>query len=271
MKIDFVIPHLNYEGLKTTLKSLREKTPPENINQIILIDQNKERFDYSEWVDIHIIIPNQGFARAANLGIRLSDTEYVAVWNDDCEAIHPKWIQGIEETFKRYDTALCVNVGSPRNPRASGDIPVNHPGFDYKENFSEEEYDRMVNEIGKGVIYDGITMFAPIFHREKLEQIKGVIPGKCWFDEYFHSGGEDYDMNRRAYLSGFRCLGTTLAYAWHWWYSTSNEKGEQKVKYDGGLFHNKWGEFDENGQLKEVPDIYGKVGKKEVPQNKIRD
>lgn len=270
-KMDVVVPHLNYEGLYKSLKALREHTPPENIGKVILIDQNSTYQKVDEFVDIHIYTKwNFGFAKAMNMGIRLSDADFVLCMNDDVEMIHPKWIGGIVETFNRYGKqALGVNPSSPRNPRASGAEPIYAKGWDYKEKYTEEEYDRMVKEVGKGHIIDGICTWATIFNREKLDLVRGSIPGKCWFDEWFFSGGEDYDINRRGYMTkrkendfkGYRMLGTGLSFAIHHWYSTKNEKGEAKVKHCGRLWPDKWGVS---------ADIYGKIGKQMIPMNKIR-
>ncbi|MBU2118746.1 MAG: hypothetical protein KJ954_14255, partial [Alphaproteobacteria bacterium] len=88
-----------------------------------------------------------------------------------------------------------------------------------------------------------------------------------WFDElFFPGGGEDYDMNRRAYLSGMRCLGSNRSYVWHHWYQTRNKDGFSTVKHDGGTFERKW--TTEEG---EKPDIYGNTGKKEVPMNVLKE
>ena len=274
MKIDFVIPHLNYSGLKKTLASIRRNTSPENIGSIILIDQNKEYQKVDDLVDLHIYTNgvNLGFAKAVNMGIRLSDAKYVSCWNDDCECINKKWVEGIKETFDRYETALGVNPSSPRNPRASGAEPVDE--WEYKEDFSDEEYDKLVKEHGKGHIIDGICTWATIFDREKLEKVAGVIPGKCWYDEYFYpGGGEDYSLNRQAYMTknsdnkmrGYRMLGTGLSYVWHWWYKTKKEDGKEGVKYAGDLWHKKWGIMGEGN-----PDIFGRTGKQLVPMNTIR-
>ena len=221
-KMDVVYPHLNYKNIKKSLHTLRERTPKENLGKVILINQSGEtREDLDKFVDIHVKIKNQGFARACNLGIRLSDSPFVACMNDDVEIVHSKWIEGIVETFNRYDNALCVSPSSPRNPAYSGGPGANHPGFDHKEEWTEEDYDRMVAEIGKGHIYDGICMYAPIFNREKLDKLPGIIPGKAWFDElFFPGGGDDYCVNVRAYVSGMRCIGSGLSYVWHWWGET---------------------------------------------------
>ena len=272
-KMDVVIPHLNNPGLRKSLETLRQRTPKENLGKVILIDCNPDGYQQvDDLVDIHIKMENQGFARNNNLGIRLSDAEFVGCMNDDVELIHPKWINGIVETFNRYSTALCVNPASPRNPRCSGCEPVDHPSFPHKDEWTEEEYDKLLTEVGKGYVIDGICMFFPIFRREMLEKLPGSIPGKCWLDEYFYpGGGEDYDMDRRAYLSGMRCLGSNLAYVYHYWYSTIKPGAtEPGVKYDGGLFDRKWGIFDLEGKVIDKADIYGKTGNKNIPLNKIR-
>lgn len=272
MKIDFIVPTLNYSGVKKTLESIRKYTPPENISSVILIDQTKEKQDYGDLVDLHIFTngKNLGYAKCFNMGVRLSDAEYVAIWNDDAECINKRWVQGVEETFNRYENALCVNPASPRNPRASGEEPVNNMGIDYKEEFTEEDYNKML-ELGKGHIIDGICMFATIFNREKLDKVAGTIQGKAWMDEYFYpGGGEDYDMNRRAKMTknednkfqGYRCLGTGLSYVFHWWYSTKRvSDGIAGVKHCGSAYSDKWGIN---------ADIFGKEGKQLVPNNIIR-
>ena len=70
-------------------------------------------------------------------------------------------------------------------------------------------------------------------------------------------------------MGGYRSLGTNLSYIWHWWYmSPKPDTGLPGVKYDGGTFIKKWrGDLPEN----ESPDIYGKNGLQQVPQNIIRE
>jgi hypothetical protein len=128
---------------------------------------------------------------------------------------------------------------------------------------------------GQGHVIDGICMFAPVFDRAKLDKVAGVIPNKCWMDEWFYpGGGEDYSLNRQGYLTkneengfrGYRCLGTNLSYIWHWWYSTRRLKdGVAGVKHCGNQWSDKWGTVD-GGNV----DLYGKLGNQIVPMNKIR-
>ena len=262
----FVIPHLNYPDLRKTLESIHRNTP-KNF-RIILVDCNKEYQQVDDLIDYHVFAPNKvlGFAKAVNLGIRLADTEYVSVWNDDCECINPQWWDDTMEVFERYSTALGVNPSSPRNPRAAGEEPIN-PLVDYKPDFTDEEYEDIKNKCGKHII-DGICTFATVFRKDRLDKTAGTIPG-CWFDEYFYpGGGEDYDLNRRARLtknkdnnlSGYRMLGGG-GYVWHWWYSTKKPDGKPGVKHCGTAYSDKWG-VD--------ADIFGNKGKQLVPDNIIK-
>jgi GT2 family glycosyltransferase len=266
----FVIPHNNYEGLRQTLESIHRNTP-KNF-KIILIDQNPIYQEVDDLVDLHIYTngKNLGFAKCMNMGIRLSDTPWVSCWNDDCECINPQWWEDTMEVFSRYSTALGVNPGSPRNPKAAGEEPIN-PHFEYKPDFNDEEYSKIKDVMGRHII-DGICTFATVFKRDRLDLVAGTVPG-CWYDEYFYpGGGEDYDLNRRAYMTkspenefkGYRMLGGG-GYVWHWWYSTKKANGETGVKHCGNAWFNKWGIEGEGN-----PDIYGKTGKQLVPNNVIR-
>jgi len=259
MIIDFVVPHLNNKNTEKSLKSLRRNTLPKNVGKVILVDQNPKYKDYGELVDYHIRSDQLGFAKACNTGIRFSDNDYVMCVNDDVEFLNPLWVGGIEETFKRYNNALGVNPSSPRNPGSPGGECVEE--WEYKEDLTDEEYKTMVKQLGKGTIIDGICTWGTVFDRYKLEMVKGTLVAKGWFDElFFPGGGEDYDLNRRAYLSGYRMLGTGLSYCWHWWYQSNKDNCNWNNQ-----FKEKWKTED-----CDEPDIFGNKGLKEVPENIIK-
>lgn len=259
-KLDLVIPHLNYPDFQVGIDTLRRNSPEGLINKIIFINQSD--VSRPRDVDIEVRCKNLGFAKAMNTGIRLSDAPMVGCLNDDVVFLNKKWWEGIEQTFDDYSTALCVNPSSVCDPDGVGGTTI-RDGFEYKEDYSDEEYDRLLNP---GVI-DGICMWFPIFNRERLDQVKGVVPGKAWFDERFlHGGGDDYDLNRRGYMSGFRSLGTGKSCVWHWWHKTKHPvSGEIGPKDDSATWLSKW---ELNG---EMPDLYGQQGLKEVPPNIVRD
>lgn len=245
----FVIPHLNNQkGLLRCLETLYKYTP-ENF-RVILIDQSDDQTLYEKVKDkAHLYVKvyrNLGFAKASNTGIRLADTEYVTVLNDDVEFINIRWWSGIMEIFNRYgEQTLCVNPSSTRKLNALGQ-PVNE-GFEWKESWTDEEYDAMLKHEGggreQGIVIDGITPWCVTFNRERLLKV-GL------FDEsYFPGGGEDYDLQNRAYLKGkaglvkgYRCLGTSTSVAWHWWLTTKKTQDIFKTFEEASnLYKRKWG------------------------------
>lgn len=250
----FVVAHYNYKDVVKTLESIRRNTPPNFY--IILVDQNPECPDLTHLVDIQVKTKRKlGFAKAMNTGIRLADTKYVTCWNDDAECINPHWWEGIELTFKDNPTALGVNPSSPRNPGSPGGGQVDERP--YKENYSDEEYQELLDNLGHGWVIDGICTWGTVYNRELLDKVPGVIPGKAWYDEFFWpGGGEDYDLNRRAYMSGLRMLGTGHSFVWHWWYGSN----DGKVNFSYG-FNDKWGEG---------ADIYGHGGIQDIRPNKVK-
>lgn len=259
-KLDVIIPHLNFADFQIGIDTLRRNTPEGVINKIIFINQSDTHEVKN--VDIEVKCKNLGFAKAMNTGLRLSDAEYIMCLNDDVVFINKNWWQGIMETFDAYSTALCVNPSSPCDPDGATGTIIKE-GFAYKEDYSDEEYAKLLTPH----VIDGICMWGPVFKRERLDQVPGVIPGKAWFDEaFFPGGGEDYDLNRRGYLAGMRSLGTGRSYVWHWWFKTvhpiSNQTGP---KDDSPTWFEKWRDGDV------MPDLYGNAGKKEVPPNQIRN
>lgn len=260
--LDVVIPHLNYEGWTIGLKSLFRNTPEGVINKVFFIDQCKSPHLFEDLPQVvSIRTPNLGFSKAMNTGIRLSDAPYVMCLNDDVVFFNKQWWEGILDTFKDFPNALCVNPSSVCDPDGRGGKVIME-GYQYTEDMDDETYKSLL----KPYCIDGICMWGPVFKRELLDKVRGIIPGKAWFDErFFPGGGEDYDLNRRAYLSGMRCLGSNRSYVWHHWYSTKNDSGVPTVKHDGGMFKDKW-----STETEKDPDLYGAKGLMEVPLNIIR-
>lgn len=262
------MPHLNYPQWHGTVKSLIRNTPEGVINRIFIIDQSDQHrlWDKQTLPAVTMIhTKNLGFAKAMNTGIRLSDAPYVMCLNDDVTFINKRWWYGIESTFRDVPNALCVNPGSICDPDGAGGKTI-MAEFDHKDDYDDDEYTRLLQTKGGGWI-DGICMWAPVFKREMLDKVPGVIPGKAWFDERFYpGGGEDYDLNRRAFLSNMRCLGTNLAIVWHHWHGTTKSNGSQGAHHDGGTFKEKWSTPDCDD-----PDVYGQRGLKEIPLNILRE
>lgn len=244
------IPICRRDYILDMLQSLRLTTPSNY--QTIVVDQTIPDAEFEaqlrEQCDVHIKMrKNYGFAQGTNLAWRFAigtDMEYIAdlrqhsdIWmrpgfelaplteyistiNDDCIFVWNGWWPGIIESFKRYDTAVCVNPSSPKEPGWG----YGRPGYIYHLTFEEsihpENILRLIKE-KKGQMIDGLTCWCSIFKRELLLDKVGM------FDERFiWGGGEDYDMMAKIYAAGLRALATSLSWVWHWW-------GKSKDDSDG--------------------------------------
>lgn len=177
--------------------------------------------------DVHYT-GNLGFAQATNLGISLVQTPYFMMCNDDIEFINAKWWQGVMDTFETVEKAtperpaVIVNPSSFKLPDWSVGLPSGQDFYiiPYKEEYTDEEYDWLVNEphyinehltLQPGSVIDGVTMYASVCHTQRFLEI-GLL------DERYYSGsGEDYDYSCRAAMVGYRCVGTTMSYLFHHW------------------------------------------------------
>lgn len=135
----------------------------------------------------------------------------------------------------------------------------------------------------RGVI-DGIAMWMPIFKREAFIEL-GL------FEERFvWGGGEDYDLNTRAYSCAWpipreecddsqhkRMVSTMKSWVWHWWGKSKDIKSELDPalfagmepwndsdylwppEINNGRHFDTWGHYDLNGQrkpFKRIPEVY---------------
>jgi len=233
-----ITPLVRDDLVERMLETLHKNT--DNIFYSIVIDQTLNGIDMglrdkfkdliiirSPITDVHYT-GNLGFAQATNLGIKLVETPYFMMVNDDVEFIHPAWWDGVLETFKMVEKAtpdtpaVIVNPASLRLAdwsvgRKSGDH------FDilpYKEEYSNEDWEFLVNEehyvnehltIKPKSVFDGVTLYASVAHTERFKSI-GLL------DERYHPGqGEDYDFSCNARMRGYRSVSTTLSWVFHHW------------------------------------------------------
>ncbi len=232
----FIYPIIRQDNIERSLETLYKYT--DDNFYVYVVDQTPNGV-YDKIKDkIHMYFRpyrNLGFAKAVNTGIRLADTPFVTIINDDTEFINKKWWNGILETFHKYgDTVLGVNPMSPKQAGwGYGWAPDKYVELmPYKETYTEEDYNFLLkgdftsieDKLPKtfprhqtGVI-DAIAMWFVVFKREAFDKV-GL------FHERFYPGsGEDYDFNCKCYSKNYRLLGTTLSWVYHHW-SGSKGKG----------------------------------------------
>ncbi len=214
-------------------------------SRVIIVDQTADGV-YEQVKDAaHLYLRphrNLGFAKSMNEGIIHGlhwNSKYITCANDDIEVINKNWWDGIEETFGVDEKIMAVNPMSTREPGWGYGLP--HGEYidilPYKKEYSQEDYDFLL----KGD-FEKVEGLPDTFPRKKVGVIDAIA---TWFtvfksdsfqkfglfdENYYPGGGEDYDMNARIYREGYRMVGTTRSWMWHWWGSSKDSTGEYKGK-----------------------------------------
>lgn len=206
---------------------------------------------------------NLGFSKACNTAIRVVDTPYFTLCNDDVEFISSHWWQGVLNTFEKVDKATpdkpCVMVcpASTKLPdwsigRPRGD---HHYIVPHKENYTDEDWNFLVNEphyinehltIQPGSVIDGVVMYAPVFKKDRFDRV-GLLP-----EQFYPGSGEDYWWGARANMMGYRSVGTTLSWVFHHWSSSLSNQSDYAQLINEDL---RWN--DNNADWGEAFDIWG--------------
>lgn len=252
-ELTVIIPLIREDLVERCLETLYAYTPP--MFYVYLIDQTingvdatKLRNKYRNLMvirtpksDVHYT-GNLGFAQATNLGVRLTQTPYFMMCNDDVEFIHPAWWDGVMETYKLVakttpnSPAMIVNPASTRLADWSVGLPSGQD-FDiipYKDKYTDEDWRHLVNDdhfvnehltIKPGSVIDGVTMYASVVDTEKFLEV-GYLD-----ERYYPGAGEDYDYSCRSRMFGYRCVGTTLSWVFHHWSSTFKDiRDKEEIK-----------------------------------------
>lgn len=263
-----IIPIIRPDFIGRLLETLAQNT--EDNYYVIVIDQTTDNTAYLEnHFKTHLWIRsyrNLGYAKAMNTGIKLAQTPYVTLCNDDLEFVDKRWWDGIIETFQTDHHIIAVNPMSPKEgawgyglrednkdtwipPEGyvlSADDPKSIvPAFMNRplelKHMNEEQYTWLLNShprYRKETMVDGIAMWCTIFKKTGLEKI-GLLDEK-----FYPGGGEDYDMLARAYSCAYpqerdvcdneyhwRMVSTSRSWVWHHW-GQSKDQISAKVPSD---------------------------------------
>lgn len=263
----FVIPVIRPDLIERCLETLYKNTVPNFY--VYLIDQTVDGLDSTklrnQYRNLMVIrtprsnrhtTGNLGFAKATNLGIKLVDTPYFTMCNDDVEFIDRRWWGGVMDAFKKTTTAtpdrpcMMVNPGSVKLPdwsvgRERGDDFYILP---YKERYTKQDYSSLIEEqhyvnehltLMPGSVIDGVVFYCSVFETEKFREV-GFLDEK-----FYPGGGEDYDYNTRANMHGYRCVGTTMSWVFHHWSKTLSAEDSQKIREQLQQPELRWNNNDE--------------------------
>ena len=230
--------------------------------RIILIDQTKNAFCERFKNDVHLYIKsyrNLGFAKAMNIGIKIADTPYITLCNDDIEFINKRWFIDIIELFKRAPNILAINPASVKEigPDRSKDW------MPYKSEYTESDYEYLLKPktgYNPEWVFEGTMMFCTVFRKEAFEMVGLLDEG------FFPGSSEDYCWCRRCYEIPFsktqphKLVHYNKSFVYHHWLTSKNKydwNNEDLKKY------RRWPGFREKWMTDEEkdPDIYGRKAK----------
>jgi GT2 family glycosyltransferase len=211
-RVTVVIPNWNGERfLPACLGSLGHQSFEDF--ETILVDNGSTddsvalvRRDFPE-VRVLPLGENLGFSAAVNAGIRDSDTEYVALLNNDTEA-DQEWLEALVRAAEVHPQAgsfasKLVDFHDRRILDGAGDV-LRRSGLPYRLGHGEPD----CGQYDEATFVFGACAGAALYKRSMLDEI-GL------FDEDFFANCEDGDLSFRAQLAGYRCLYVPQSVVYH--------------------------------------------------------
>lgn len=175
--------------------------------RIISVDQTKDGISFDKEVHLHVrSYRNLGFSKAMNIGWKLSQTPYTLLANDDVRLLSASWYEDAKAHLK--NGVLGVNPYPALKTWDGGGTPkwyweihdMEKWGWTKDkpyESYTQEDYEKIKSMLVGGDP-PGTTMFFTLLRTETRE-IVGLM------DEGYLNNGEDYDLNRRIYLTCKNC------------------------------------------------------------------
>ena len=229
MKCDIIIPVWNQlEFTRECIEAIIKNTSYPY--RLILVDNASDEATkrYLEGVrdrsslEIELIRneENLGFVKAVNQGLRISDSPFVCVMNNDTIPA-PGWLE------RMIDFAACHPDVGLINPQCNG-----------HGNMKIDDYARgLAKKRGEYMEMNQCQGFCMLIKREAVERVG-------YLDEAFGIGGfDDTDYSMRAHIAGYRCVAIKDAYVYHRLHSSFNASGDREdwVRRNRRIYYDKWG------------------------------
>ena len=221
MRVSVVIPNYNGEKyLEKCLDSLMEQSlKPDEI--IIVDNDSKDKSidiinKYKNKIKLIVLDKNYGFSVAVNRGIRESNSEYVALLNNDTE-LDKNWL---EELVKCISSDKNIFSCCSKMLRYDNRNIIDDAGDFYTALGWEQKIGDGANACKKHMVSKEVFSAcagAAIYRKEIFDKIG-------YFDENFFAYMEDVDLSYRAKIYGYKNYYCADAKVYHIGSATSGSK-----------------------------------------------
>lgn len=215
-ELTVVIPtYNNPEGAIDLVHDFYRLHDPEMF-RIISIDQTKEGIHFKDKEPVHLQVRthrNLGFSKAMNTGWKLVQTPYTLLANDDVRLLDPRWYDEARADLEPQDVLATNPFPATRTWDGQGNVVwlwdliddatgQRDTRFDFVkdkpfEQYTAADYDKLHEIYGKGT-GPGTAMFFTLLKTNTRSWV-GLL------DEAYLNNGEDYDLNRRIFLTCALC------------------------------------------------------------------
>ena len=218
--------------LRACLRSLAVQQIPHPF-EVVVVDNGSddgspdmvlEEFSAEPPFRVQLIVnrDNAGFCAANNQGFAATESEFIALLNNDAEA-EPGWLAALASAFRnRPDVGMAASkilvYEDPRRIDKAGHLIY----------LDGQNRGRGTGEIDRGQ-YDRVEEVlwpdgcAAMYRRTMLDQIGG-------FDEDFFAYADDAELGLRARISGWKCLYVPTAVVRHHRGSTLGVRSSRRIE-----------------------------------------
>lgn len=226
IEVTVIIPNYNnVKLLDNLLISLKKSDTP---FKTVIVDNNskdnsveliKQKYPEVNLIENEV---NKGFAKAVNQAIRVSDTKYVFLLNNDT-TVCSNTISALLKTIKRDEKIFSV---TSKMIQYHDKNLIDDAGDEYTLlSWSKKiGYNHDISEYNEDREVFGACAGAALYNRQYFDII-GL------FDEDFESYVEDMDLNFRARIQGYKSYYSSNAIVYHYGSATTGSRyNEFKVK-----------------------------------------
>ena len=219
--VTVVVPTLAAdETLDECLASLRRQTFSD-FEAIVVDNSGRRVVQANRRVRVIANDGNAGFGAAVNQAFRASQSQYLAVLNDDATA-HPGWLEALLLAMEpRPDVGMCAS-----QVRLRGESYLDSAGMLLCLDGSSKQRGHLESPASYAHQEEALlpSGSAALYRREMLEEI-GL------FDESFFLYCEDTDLGLRARWAGWECLYVPDAVVEHRYSHSSGQASALKAYY----------------------------------------